>query len=159
MGKYIFVALSAALLGCLDSGEPVPPTISIQELLAAPDTVVVEGRTLTLSTSIWRDFMPISPPDGKPLIAAAYIDAVDTTRLPSSITSDAIWIAYDGQVWNSHFTNETPPQQRPNRLEKIARNGPKWGPGVYVDVVVRVFDGRGIAVLLGASHQCIGRTD
>jgi len=164
MSKYIFVTFTVVFLSCADSGvsvPPVPPDIPVDELLAAQDTITVEGRTLILSTYIWRDFMPISPPDGKPLIALAYVDGIDTTRLPSSIKADAIWIVYVGQVWKSYFTDETRPPNplKPNRLERIARNGPKWGPDVYVDVVVSILDGRGNTHLLRAAHQWIGRTD
>jgi len=41
----------------------------------------------------------------------------------------------------------------------VARNGPKWGPGVEVDVVVRLRDAAGHGVLLQAPGQLIGRTD
>ena len=164
MNKYLAVTLTVMLLSCSDSGvpvSPVPPDISIDELLAVPDTVMVQSTTLTLSTAIWRDFMPFSPPDGKPLIATAYVDAIDTVTFPSSIRADAIWIVYAGEVWKSFFTSEIPPPNplTPNRLERIARNGPKWGPDVYVDVVVRILDSQGNAHLVRAAHQWIGRTD
>ena len=41
----------------------------------------------------------------------------------------------------------------------IASNGPKWGPGVNVDVLVRVVDTNGKAFLLKAPNQPIRRTD
>lgn len=162
MKTYTVVILSAVFLTCADIGDvlpPVPPDIPIRELLAAEDTVTVDGRSLTLSTYMWRDFMPISPPDGKPLIGIAYIDGIDSASLPSTIKADAIWIVYDGQVWKSFFSNESSNPQKPNRLEKVVRNGPKWGPGVYVDVIVRLLDGGEGAHLLRAAHQYIGRTD
>jgi hypothetical protein len=162
MKTYILVILSAVFLSCADIGDvlpPKPPDIPIHELLAAEDTITVDGRSLTLSTYMWRDFMPISPPDGKPLIGIAYIDGIDTASLPSTITADAIWIVHDGQVWKGFFTNETSTPQKPNRLEKVVRNGPKWGPGVYVDVIVRLLDAGGSEHLLRASHQYISRTD
>jgi hypothetical protein len=158
----IIVILSAVLLSCADIGEVLPPAapdIPIHELLAAEDTITVDGKSLTLSTYMWRDFMPISPPDGKPLIGIAYIDGIDTASLPSTIRADAIWIVYDGQVWRSLFNDETSNPAKPNRLERVFRNGPKWGPGVYLDVIVRLLDGAGGAHLLRASHQYISRTD
>jgi hypothetical protein len=159
MIRSVAIALSVAFLRCSDIGLSVPPVISVEDLLAVPDTVVVEGRAVTLSCELWRDFMPLSPPDGKPLIAIASIATVDSMQLPASITSDAVWIVFGSQVWNRYFTDEVPPGQRPNRLQKVARNGPKWGPGVYVDVVVRLSDGNGTPHLLRASRQWIGRTD
>lgn len=149
------------LPGCKDSGIEVPPDIPIAQLLQAPDTISADGKRLYLTTFMWRDFMPISPPDGKPLIAIAYVTTADTTQIPTSISADAIWIVYDAQAWRSFFTGEmiTPDLQRPYRIVRIARDGPKWGPNIYVDVIVRVFDINGNAQLLHAPNQWIGRTD
>ena len=76
--KLIFyvIALCSILhqYGCSDvevtnNNEPVLPDIPVEQLLGYPDTIYIEGRQVYLSTYMWRDFMPISPPDGKPLIA------------------------------------------------------------------------------------------
>jgi hypothetical protein len=114
---------------------------------------------MVLSTTLWRDFMPISPPDGKPLIAVAYITATDTARFPSTVSADAIWIINGQQVWASWLALEPFPPVQPNRIERVARNGPKWGPNIYVDVVVRLLDGQGNTALVRAPHQWISRTD
>lgn len=160
MKRCILLLIALKLAGCSDNGVSVPPDIPIGELLAAPDTILVEGKTLYLSTYLWRDFMPISPPDGHPLIAIIYVTATDTAQLPSSISADAVWIVYEQQVWKSWFTNEPipPDQQRPNRIVKLARDGPKWGPGIYVSVIVRVIDSQGGTSLLRAPNQFINRT-
>jgi hypothetical protein len=149
------------VVSCVDLGDEIPPDIPIARLMTAPDTIVVEGRHMYLTTYLWRDFMPISPPGGKPLIAIAYVTATDTAHLPATITADAIWIVHDSLAWKGWFTNEsTPPgESRPNRLVKVYRDGPTWGPHIYVDVVVRMLDGRGNGHLLRAAHQWIDRTD
>jgi len=159
MKQSFFLLLAVSILGCADDGVSVPPSIPLNQLLAAPDTIQVEGRTLYLTTSLNRDFMPVTPPDGDPLVAAVYITATDTVMLSPSVSADAIWIVYEDQIWSawlvegisSHF-----PQQ--NRIMKIARNGPKWGPNVYVTVVVRVKDSSGNSFHLRASDQWIGST-
>lgn len=140
---------------------PGPPDIPVPQLLAALDTIVVAGRQLYLSTYMWRDFQPISPPNGKPLIALIYVTATDSIRLPSNISVDAVWIVYNNEVWKSWLSDANPssPQQIPNRIEKVARDGPKWGPHVFVDVIVRVYNGSGTSFLLRASNQWISRTD
>ena len=161
MRIYILILMVFVWIGCSDNGVSVPPDIPISQLRAYPDTMTVEGRRLYLTTYMWRDFQPISPPDGKPLIAIVYVTARDTAQLPSSISTDAIWIVYNNQVWKSWFTNEpiAPDLLKPYRIVKIAREGPKWGPHVYVDVIVRVFDGHGNNQLLRAPNQWISRTD
>ncbi|MFQ5824743.1 MAG: hypothetical protein ACE5JB_11850 [bacterium] len=152
--------LSFSAVGCLN---PIstPPRIAIEELLSTPDTIFVEGRKLFLFTSLWRDFQPISPPDGRPLIAIIYIESTDSTQLPASISADAIYIVYRGAVWKSWFSDEpiASDLQKPNRIVRIARNGPKWGPGVFVDVIVLVAYGQNDKKLLRASSQPIERTD
>lgn len=161
MKTSIFSLVFIALVSCFDFGVSVPPDIPINQLLAAPDTIIVEGRQLLLSTSMWRDFQPISPPDGKPLIAIIYITATDTAKLPPTMSSDAVWIVHNRQVWKSWFTGESipPSEQKPNRLVKVARNAPKWGPGVFVDVIIR-FNGRQNQIyFLRSPNQFIGRTD
>lgn len=161
MKVFVLLSMTLILVGCSDNGVSVPPDIPINQLLASPDTVRIDTRQFYLSTYMWRDFQPISPPDGKPLIAIIYVTATDTAQLPSSISTDAVWIVYNNQVWKSWFTNEpiAPSELKPNRIVKIAREGPKWGPHVNVDVIVRVYDGKGARLLLRAPNQWIGRTD
>lgn len=88
---FYIIALCSILLqyGCSDvevvnKNEPLLPDIAVEQLLGYPDTIYIEGRQVYLSTYMWRDFMPISPPDGKPLIAIMSITAVDTIpKLPA----------------------------------------------------------------------------
>lgn len=145
-------------LGCEDLGVAIPPDFPIETLLAAPETLVVQYRTLTLSTSLWRDFMPSPDGDHSQLIALVHVEATDLAPLPGGVTADAIWIVSGREVWKSFFSDETrpPDEQKPNRINAIARNGPRWDG--YVDVIVRVFDGQGNAFLLRAGRQYIGRT-
>ena len=43
--------------------------------------------------------------------------------------------------------------------EFVVRDGPKWGPGVFVDVVARLIDKEGRHYLLKAPKQAVKRTD
>lgn len=165
MNKKIFPYFLLLLLFSLflvQCSNPVssPPEIPIEVLLSAPDTLLIENQNVVLSTYMWRDFQPISPPDGKPLIAITYIETVDSTIISSSIVVDAIYIVNNGEVWKSFFSDEEPAstELRPYRIVKIARNGPKWGPGIYVSVIVRLKKNTN-SYLLRASEQYIGRTD
>ncbi len=150
--------LSAVLLIGTCSENPVaPPDIDIRSLQAAPETLAVAGKSLMLRCSLWRDFMPISPPDGRPLVVVIAVQTADSTGLPEGLDADAVYVIYEGQVWKAWLNENpdlTPP---PYRLEKVGRNGPKWGPGVYVDVVVRLEYG-GKTYLLRASRQRIQKT-
>ena len=160
----IFSLINLIAIGCSDHPVSVPrvpqlPDVPISRLEGYPDTITAEGRQLYLSTYMWRDFQPISPPDGKPLIALIYITATDTAPLPESISSDAVWIVYNNQVWKSWSEPIAPDERKPNRIAKIARDGPKWGPHVRADVIVRVYDGVCNAHMLRAANQWISETD
>jgi len=110
---------------------------------------------------MWRDFMPVSPPDGKPLIAIFTVMTVDSTDLPFGLQADAAWVVCEGEIWSTWIDEEAPPpeDEDPFRLVRIARNGPKFGPDVLVTAVVRLTDGLSTVYLLRADNQYIYRTD
>ena len=147
----------ALVTGCEDLGVAVPPTLPVETLLAAPETLVVQNRTLTLSTSLWRDFMPSTDGDHSQLIALVYVEATGPAPLPVGLSIDAVWVVSGQDVWKSFFSDEARPpgEQKPNRIAAIARNGPRWDG--YVDVVVRVLDGHDSTYLLRVGSQYIGR--
>lgn len=160
--KNIFLFLSFVLLSCSDRENSQPPYVPIEELLSSLDTVSIDGSKIWLSTSLWRDFMPISPPDGKPLAAIIFITTADSSQFPSAVSSDAVWIVNENQVWKSWFTyGLVPPDlQKPYNIVEFASNGPKWGPGIYVTVIVRVYSSQEKkSYFLRASNQWISRTD
>ncbi len=160
MRIFISLVFPIFLIGC--SQNPVgPPSVPLNQLLASPDTITVDGTQLYLTTYLHRDFMPISPPDGNPLVANSYVSATDTINVNRLISTDAIWVVYQGQVWKSWLTTPAAPTdpQWAKSVTGIARDGPKWGPDVRVDAVVRVSDSKGETYLLRASDQWIGRTD
>jgi hypothetical protein len=135
-------------------------TLPIQELLSAPEQIEIDGREYVLEVYPWRDFQPICPPDGEPLRVAIWVTATDLLPFPSSIDANRLWVINGQQVWETEFD----PQEirlepyREHQLGKIAGNGPKWGPGIYVDVIVRVIDSDNSVYFLKASDQWIQRT-
>lgn len=160
--NLIITALAVFVLisGCRES-ESGSTATSVDKLLSAPEEIELRNGKYTLETYLWRDFMPISPPDGKPLIALIRITAADSREFPLSIDANRLWVINDREVWETGFSKEKIRRQpqRKHQLEKIARNGPKWGPGIRVDVVVRIIDRENNTYLLRASDQRIHRTD
>lgn len=150
------VTLCVAQFACKGSDSVAP--LPVDELRAAQLVARVEGKELILLPYLWRDFQPVAPPDGQPLIAGLRVRAADSTAVPSTIRIDAAWIVFGDQVWATSVGEgrfETSPWPF---YEVVARNGPKWGPGVRVDVVVRIRHS-GTTSLLRAADQLIGRTD
>lgn len=158
--KLIFGILCVFFLFALSCEDPVsaPPEIPLEKLLSAGDTVETNGKKIFLTTYLQRDFMPISPPNGKPLVAVVYIQTVDSSDLPSGLEAEAIYIVNDNEIWNSFFSKDIPPDNSSFQLVRIARDGPKWNTGIYVDVIVLLKFNKE-SILLKASDQIINRTD
>lgn len=158
--SFCLFALFPLIAGCslLPGKDDGPGDLSLEELRSAPTTISVDGKSLSLSTYMWRDFMPISPPDGKALVAIFVISTADASPIPDGLNADAAWVVNDTNVWST-FLEARQPQHHPYELERTARDGPKWGPNIAVDAVVRVHRADGTSLLLRATDQMIERTD
>jgi len=112
------------------------------EGVAAPETLRIADRSIALDCDLWRDFMPVGPPDGRPMIAI--IRVVDTRQkaLPAGMELDYLWVLADGgRIWATGFTDEERPPSPAHQVERVARCGPKWDPGTKVDILLRVLEG------------------
>jgi hypothetical protein len=144
-----------AAIACDRQAPAAPGPIPVDDLKAAPTSVTISGKTLTLAAALWRDFQPISPPDGKPLAAVIRVRAADATPVPTSVVAETAWVVFGDQVWSGSPREERNRAETTPVLETVLRDGPKWGPGVDVDVVVRLTNERGQSVLLRAANQPI----
>lgn len=112
-------------------------------LQAAPLSVVIEGRTMTLNAHVWRDFMPgRNTPDGSPLMVSADLSAADGRPTPKTLRPTRLWVLCGDKVWSVRPSIEQLPPPHDVALHMMTRTGPKWGPGPEVDVVVSITDGR-----------------
>lgn len=132
----------------------LPPSIKV-----IPDTLQVGGKNFVLICYLYRDFQPISPPDGKPLIAIIRLTEVDSIPITINLELTHLWITYNSQYWSTTFTNEQGAPTPDYQKEKVARCGPKWGPGVTVDVMCKLIYNRETILYLKSSNVLIGRTD
>lgn len=141
-------------------GHAAVDTPSLETLLNAPLTVEINGKELVLTTAMWRDFMPIAPPDGRGLFAIFHVVTTDSSDLPTDLQATAGFVIYGNDIWATRFTGEepAPSDDRPFQLVEFARNGPKFGPDVRVDAVIRLVDGAGQQYHLRADDQYIGAT-
>ena len=135
-----------------------PPRRPPSELRGTPTSIVVAGKTLVLETFLWRNFAPIIPPEGPKLIAVLRVKTSDGSTVPSSVTADGAWVVFEDDVWATAVQEEFDRDLTAPNYEVVARNGPKWGPGVSVDVVIRLrHEGRELR--LRAADQPIHRAD
>lgn len=151
----MLIKIVVVLLVITLNGDKMP----LEKLKSAPEQIEINGRKYSLETYLWRDFMPISPPDGKPLKAIVRVTAVDHQPFPADLIVDQVWVINEGEVWEKALPKDDEQRQaEPYQLERLAIDGPKWKPGSLVDVVVRIIDRSGNSYLLKASKQKINRT-
>lgn len=155
MRSIAILAMTVISLSCSTLVEPTH-----DELLTAPSFVTIDARSVVLDVGLWRDFQPATPPDGKPLVAIMRPVREDNGASPAGVRIEAAWVIFGLEKWTADVSEErfaSPPEQ--THYEVVAREGPKWGPGVSVDVVVRLRDAAGATWLLRAPNQPILRTD
>jgi hypothetical protein len=149
--------LVAALTGCKSSmtaPNPVPAQVS-----GAPTSLTVGASSVTLSASLWRDFMPGpgASPDGSGLMVSASVQTAAATPLPDDLTIGSVWVLNGDQLWTT--TQVENRRDTPFVQTGVARNGPHWAPGVPVTLVVGVRTGDGPERFVRADAVPIGRTD
>jgi hypothetical protein len=141
-------ALALILVFAISGCRAVPSEPELSALRDAPTSITLAGEPFALSVDLWRDFMPSSPPDGRPLAAVVRLpDHLATVRV------ERIWVIFGIEVWGDDA------DQVPGTQDWVARDGPKWGPGVHVDVVARLREADGRQVLVRAANRTIQRTD
>lgn len=155
-GKIKVVAALALLVAACES-VLTGPSAFLKVLQGAPEKIEMGGREFTLETFLWRDFMPMCPPEGRPLIAKTYVVASGEEEFPAWLDADYVWVINGEEVWEEQLTNERVPGKT-NEFIRIARDGPLWKPLIRVDVVVRVVDAKGNEYLLRAADQVIHLT-
>ena len=138
-------------------------TWSKDELLSvlqtAPEIVNIKDVSYVLEAHLWRDFQPLSPPDGKPMIALIRAIELDSEEFASDIEACCLWAINGYDIWTTRFSDEDRPLRPSNELEKVARDGPKWSPGIWVDVIVGLRDEEGHLYLVRQSDLPIDRSD
>jgi len=106
----------------------------------AVDNLIIESNSFVLDAYLWRDFQRVSPPNGKPMISINWLIDINSVRVPDNINLVKQYVIYQDSIWISDYENEMAPNQLEYKIEKISRNGPKWGPKIYVDVISQIYD-------------------
>jgi hypothetical protein len=145
--RFVVIAvLSCSVLSCQRAA--TEPDATLTELLAAPTELDFDGVAFQAQVFASRDFAPVAPADGRPLAVVVRVGA----SFPS-VTIERVWVIYSGQVWSSTATRVE------GTSDWVAHDGPKWGPGVTVDVVMQTSHPTFGPRLLRRPAVVIGRTD
>ena len=104
----------------------------IKMLRSSPDQITLNGKNLSIETYFWRDFMPGSNnPDGSPLMGSIKFVGENADVLSKTISVSKVYVVNNDMTWVCkalEIRNE-------NVLEAVVRGGPKWEPGIHVDVI------------------------
>ena len=155
MRLTLTVLTATLVLNACGGSSPAVPSPLPSDLATAPTRVVLAGKPLVLDASLARDFMPISPPDGRPLTAVLLVRAEDGSQVPATVGADMVWVLNGVDTWSAVPREERSRSEMAPLYELVARDGPKWGPGVNVDVVVRLHEQGGRDALLRVANRPI----
>ncbi|NLJ82815.1 MAG: hypothetical protein GX330_06795 [Bacteroidales bacterium] len=138
MTKRLFIIMVALSFLSCDREETSRVEI-LQIRKKAVDTLKIDSNTFVLDAYLWRDFMPVSPENGQSMISINWLICIDSTKIPDNINMVKQYVIYNDEVWEANYENEAPEPSLPEyKMVKISRNGPKWGPKVYVDVISQI---------------------
>jgi hypothetical protein len=139
------------------SGRYLTTAAELTAVRGAPEEVRPGGLPLRLAAYLWRDFMPVSPPNGEPLAMVLRVAALDATPFPADLAVDVAWVLKGPRVWATRVEEISRPAGAP-AIEVRAARGPRWDPGTVVDVVVRLRDAKGGVWYLAVKGQTIQAT-
>jgi hypothetical protein len=118
-------------------------------------SVTFAGKTLTLVSTPYRNFMSSTGPDTS-LRLILTIKTDNGSTVPSGVTLDAVWALNESTSWSA-WALAPQPGFEPNYVVN-ASLGPAWEVGVSVTTVIRLKDASGKTVLLRAPSQPITAT-
>ena len=155
----IALAIIVVLSSCKkeDKKDSIRPDSKFaQELRSSPETIIIGSNYLMLTTYLWRDFMPIAEEDGSKLFCNTRLTDVDQVAISSSITLNKLYVINGDEVWTTNYSKTS--NNISYILEGAAKDGPKWGPEIEVDVVCE-FANSGTVYRILAKSQWINKTE
>ena len=161
MKKYTSFVLSILILSVVACSGDNPQFSGVlpinDDVKNAPQQIVINGKEFSLTSYLWRDFMPIAPKDGHELAAVIRISTIDSTTFPNDVTADVMWVLNGAEYWAVKLSDDSYYQDFV--LAKRATGGPKWDPGTEVEVIVRLYDSNDNSYYVKESKVGIHRTD
>ena len=93
------------------------------------------------------------------MTAVLHVQTTSGSAFPKDVRVDSAWVVFGQEVWTASVEEGAGVQLGGPMGEWVIRNGPKWGPGVNVDVIVGLRTSSGSTSLLRAPDQLIQRTN
>lgn len=139
----MLIVILSSLISCEEDINPgflLDNELILQLNAKATDTLTISSGTYVLDAYLWRDFMPVSPLDGRPMTSINWLINLDSVKIPDGINLIRQYVIYEDSIWISDYTNESGSQQPEYKIQKVSREGPKWGPEICVDVISQIRD-------------------
>ncbi len=124
----------------------------------ATATIIIDTVRIQISTYIWRDFQPITPPGGKPLRVKITLESQPPVSIHKMLQVIGVRLVSPEGTWSVTPDENTDFREHPGKLTFTLRNGPLWKPGEKVDVFVEVRGKDGKIRILKAEQQPIQAT-
>ena len=137
--RLLLLASPLLAAGCpFDSGgsDDHPPRLTLEDLRAAPETLIVSGSKITAQASVWRDFMPSLPENGSELHGVVDLVPVDPGFPASTPSRLFVWVVHGSEVWVGSLTHEGAGSLGGERY--TFGGGPRYEIPGKVDVVVGI---------------------
>jgi hypothetical protein len=125
-------------------------------LLAAPESLQVDGRSIDVMPYLWWDLGPTLGPGRRPgMIAVIRLRAGAEPVFPAGVVAKYLWVLRDEQRWQSVLFLEQPNHYPPNEVDRVARDGPDYDGIMTATVIVGVLDPDGTLHLVRVSGVTI----
>ena len=142
---YIWIIL-ASIAGTFLTSCEKPNIREDSELLThlydnSDDTLTIQNSKYILETYLYRDFFPGGPiPKKSPLIADIYLINTDSLPIFEHLDVLKLYIIHDQLIYISSPVEGVQPNVPDFKLNKISRDGPEWGPNIYVDIIIEIIN-------------------
>jgi hypothetical protein len=128
-----------------------------RQLASAGSTAEVGGVAITLDPYLWRDFMPPTPAERSDLRASVTVMTATGRDIPPGLDVVRLYLVNGADAWVTDCSQEGRPSAA-SEIQCVARGGPRWDPGLEVDVYVKVADAAGTTAYLAARGRMITAT-
>jgi hypothetical protein len=145
---------------------PESESLSAADRRNARESIILGTSNLRLTANVWRDFMPaalldesvpgedaVAPVRG--IIATVKIFDKSGKPLPKSLQPKMVYLVQGERIWQTSAIQESRDESTPSTLDLAIQQGPQWEPQTFVDVFVRIAEGKGVSHLLVIRHQVI----
>jgi hypothetical protein len=157
----ILLFITTVMAGCTTTQPAnVPePDKSYKPIANVPHEQAVGIYHLKLKASLSRNFMPVVPNGGAPLIAVISLNESSQKSIAGKFELQSFKIAASEGIWTPGFITENT-SARDYEITRVSHDGPHLDPGRFVDIVGEfksLETGQTYQIL--ASKQVVGRSE